>query len=289
MGPSGSLRGGRPRDPSNRQARRELSRRAAVVILWRAGLRTVKRSISPRPISTHHAARCWCVAARAAVGARSGWTRWAWSQLEAWIAVRRQLPVGALLCVIPRRNCWSPLGVLFGAQATGAHEGVPLVVIQRQVGHANPGVTSIDLQGIDSSEIIHTVHSRPAPVIPATVGPAHHALDESWTGGCRVNGSLPAQSETAGAGCRMPVRQRRQVFVGRREPARARHLHASSGHDDVAAPSRFKATAVSAWLNRGLTLRRPAAAHLVRPRRLMRSVRGRETTRWWGRCLHVSA
>jgi hypothetical protein len=26
--------------------------------------------------------------------------RWAWSQLEAWIAIRRQLPVGALLCVI---------------------------------------------------------------------------------------------------------------------------------------------------------------------------------------------
>ena len=25
-------------------------------------------------------------------------------------------------------------------------------------------------QGIDSSEIIHTVHSRPAPVIPATAG-----------------------------------------------------------------------------------------------------------------------
>ena len=49
-----------------------------------------------------------------------------------------------------------------------AHEGVPLVVIQRQ--HANLGGTSIYLQGIDSSEIIDTVHSRPAPVIPATAG-----------------------------------------------------------------------------------------------------------------------
>ncbi len=51
-----------------------------------------------------------------------------------------------------------------------AHEGVPLVVIQRQLGHANLGITSIYLQGIDSSEIIHTVHSRPAPVIPANAG-----------------------------------------------------------------------------------------------------------------------
>lgn len=47
---------------------------------------------------------------------------------------------------------------------------MPLVVIQRQLGHANLGVTSIYLQGIDSSEIIRTVHSRPAPVIPAPAG-----------------------------------------------------------------------------------------------------------------------
>jgi hypothetical protein len=45
---------------------------------------------------------------------------------------------------------------------------MPLVVLQRQLGHAHLGVTSIYLQGIDSSEIIATVHSRPAPVISAT-------------------------------------------------------------------------------------------------------------------------
>jgi site-specific recombinase XerD len=51
-----------------------------------------------------------------------------------------------------------------------AHEGVPLVVIQRQLGHANLGVTSIYLQGIDNSEIIETVHARRPPVIPASAG-----------------------------------------------------------------------------------------------------------------------
>ncbi|MGA8925153.1 MAG: hypothetical protein WB462_02900 [Solirubrobacterales bacterium] len=40
-------------------------------------------------------------------------------------------------------------------------------VIQRQLGHANLGVTSIYLQGIDSGEIIETVRTRRAPVIPA--------------------------------------------------------------------------------------------------------------------------
>jgi integrase/recombinase XerD len=51
-----------------------------------------------------------------------------------------------------------------------AHEGVPLVVIQRQLGHANRAITSVYLQGIDSSEIIETVHGRPSPVISASAG-----------------------------------------------------------------------------------------------------------------------
>jgi site-specific recombinase XerD len=47
-----------------------------------------------------------------------------------------------------------------------AREGVPLIVIQRQLGHTNLGITSIYLQGIDSAEIIDTVHARHAPMIP---------------------------------------------------------------------------------------------------------------------------
>jgi site-specific recombinase XerD len=51
-----------------------------------------------------------------------------------------------------------------------SREGVPLVVIQRQLGHTNLGVTSVYLRvrGIDNTEIIHTVHDRPAPVISAS-------------------------------------------------------------------------------------------------------------------------
>jgi integrase/recombinase XerD len=45
---------------------------------------------------------------------------------------------------------------------------VPLNIIQRHLGHANLGITSIYLQGIDSGEIIETVRARRAPVIPAT-------------------------------------------------------------------------------------------------------------------------
>lgn len=51
-----------------------------------------------------------------------------------------------------------------------AREGVPLVVIQRQLGHANLGNHLVYPQGIDSLEIIDTVHARPAPTISATAG-----------------------------------------------------------------------------------------------------------------------
>jgi len=47
-----------------------------------------------------------------------------------------------------------------------AREGVPLIVIQRKLGHSNLGITSVYLQGIDSGEISETVHARRAPMIP---------------------------------------------------------------------------------------------------------------------------
>ena len=49
-----------------------------------------------------------------------------------------------------------------------AREGVPLIVIQRQLGHTNLGITSIYLQGIDNAEIIDTVHERRAPMVPVS-------------------------------------------------------------------------------------------------------------------------
>jgi integrase/recombinase XerD len=51
-----------------------------------------------------------------------------------------------------------------------AREGVPLPVIQRQLGHAHLGVTSTSLQGIDTTEIIETVHARRPPMISASAG-----------------------------------------------------------------------------------------------------------------------
>ena len=49
-----------------------------------------------------------------------------------------------------------------------SREGVPLVVIQRQLGHADLGITSTYLRGIDNTEIIQAVHGHPVPMISAT-------------------------------------------------------------------------------------------------------------------------
>ena len=50
------------------------------------------------------------------------------------------------------------------------HEGVPLPLIQRQLGHAYLSTTGTYLQGISSEEIISTVHARRAPMMHASAG-----------------------------------------------------------------------------------------------------------------------
>ena len=105
---------------------------------------------------------------------------WAWSDhLAPWLAARVELPVGALFCVIDgptRGRPWSAAAArgelrryaavagvrrrfaphqLRHAHAVElAREGVPLPVIQRQLGHSYVSTTSVYLQGIDVEEII---------------------------------------------------------------------------------------------------------------------------------------
>ncbi len=121
--------------------------------------------------------------------------RWGWERLEPWLEIRRELPAGAVWCVIHgptagrRRQASAARKQLHHAATRSgvrrrlaphqlrhahaietAHEEVPLVVIQRQLGHANLGLTSTYLQGIDSSEIVSTVHGRPSPTTPQAPG-----------------------------------------------------------------------------------------------------------------------
>ena len=165
--------------------------RGLVVVLWRAGLRISEAlALNEADLEPGRGA----LSVRRGKGGRRrevGMDAWGWDQLRPWID-RTAYPVGPLFCRINSPHAgapWSASGVRVQlrrlAVAAGvrrrfaphqlrhahavemAREGVPLNVIQRQLGHANLGVTSIYLQGIDSAEVIEAVHSRPAPMIPA--------------------------------------------------------------------------------------------------------------------------
>jgi site-specific recombinase XerD len=169
--------------------------RAMIVVLWRAGLRVqealalAEHDLDPRRGS---------VLVRNGKGGRRrevGMDEWGWEHLRPWLSVRAELPVGPLFCIIDgptRGRLWSGAAVRsefrrLAAQAGVrrrfaphqlrhahalelAREGVPLNIIQRQLGHANLGTTSIYLQGIDPEEIIATVRMRRAPMMSASAG-----------------------------------------------------------------------------------------------------------------------
>ena len=61
---------------------------------------SAKPSHSRRAIWTDPVAPYSSGAGGAASAARFGMDRWAWEQLDPWLEIRRQLPIGAVLCVI---------------------------------------------------------------------------------------------------------------------------------------------------------------------------------------------
>jgi site-specific recombinase XerD len=167
--------------------------RGLMVILWRAGLR-IHEALALTEADLDH--RRGSLLVRRGKGGRRrevGMDTWGWDELQPWLELRLTLPIGPLFCVVngsTRGGRWSSAAAraalaktAFAAgvrrrfaphQLRHAHavemvrEGVPLIVIQRQLGHSNLGITSIYLQGIDNAEIIDTVHSRHAPMVPVS-------------------------------------------------------------------------------------------------------------------------
>jgi integrase len=169
--------------------------RAMIVVMWRGGLRIQEAlALSERDLDPHRGS----ILVRHGKGGRRrevGMDEWGFEQLRPWLIERERLPVGPLFCVIDgptRGRPWSAAGVRVEFRSLAARagvrrrfaphqlrhahalelarEGVPLNIIQRQLGHANLGTTSIYLQGIDTEEIIAAVHTRRAPMMPASAG-----------------------------------------------------------------------------------------------------------------------
>ena len=96
---------------------------ALIVILWRAGLRIGEAlDLAETDLDASRGA----VLVRRGKGGRRrevGMDRWAWSQLDPWLALRRELPVGFAVVRGPRRDRWAALGRVLGPQAAGAYRG----------------------------------------------------------------------------------------------------------------------------------------------------------------------
>jgi site-specific recombinase XerD len=168
--------------------------RSLIVLLWRAGLRSSEAlGLAETDLEQQRGAVLVC---RGKGGRRRevGMDRWAWDQLQPWLEIRSRLPVWPLLCVIRGATAgrhWEPSAARKQLRRTAAVAGVRRRFAPHQlrhahrrdgtrrrsprrhpapIGHANLSITSVYLHGIDSSEIIDTVHSRPAPVISASAG-----------------------------------------------------------------------------------------------------------------------
>jgi site-specific recombinase XerD len=163
------------------------------VILWRAGLRIHEAlALAEADLDRRRGA----VLVRRGKGGRRrevGMDAWGREELEPWLELRTELPIGPLFCILngpTRGSHWSnaagrtdlrDTAVAAGVrrrfaphQLRHAHavelarECVALIVIQRQLGHSHLGITSVYLQGIDNAEILDTVHARRAPMIPVS-------------------------------------------------------------------------------------------------------------------------
>ena len=146
-----------------------------IVVLWRAGLR-INEALSLTESDLDQ--RRGSIRVRDGKNDRRrevGMDAWAWSALQPWLTARAKLPVGPLFCVIvgpTRGHAWSASGArlqlhqialeagvrrrlaphqLRHAHAVELlHEGIPLPLIQRQLGHSHLSTTGTYLQGISS-------------------------------------------------------------------------------------------------------------------------------------------
>jgi site-specific recombinase XerD len=166
--------------------------RGVIVVLWRAGLRISEAlALNETDLDPDRGA----LLVRHGKGDKRrevGMDRWGWSHLAPWLEMRRTLPGGRLFCVVrgpTRGRPCAPAGIReqlhHAAVSAGvrrrfaphqlrhAHavemsrEGISVIVIQRQLGHADLAITSRCVRGIDNTEIIQAVHHRPEPMIPA--------------------------------------------------------------------------------------------------------------------------
>ena len=165
-----------------------LRNRALIVVLWRSGLR-ISETLALLPGDIDHDAHT--VLVRVGKGGKTrrvGIDSKALEHVRRWEQARAKLGVTAhdsLFCTInstvrggPIRSPYvrmllkrlateagitkrvHPHGLRHSLACDLSREKVPLALIQRQLGHSNPGTTGIYLQGISNTEVVEAMSVR---------------------------------------------------------------------------------------------------------------------------------
>lgn len=166
--------------------------RALIVVLWRSGIR-ISEALALRESDLDERANSILI--RAGKGGKRrliGMDDWGWQELRPWIAARETLPVGTVFPVVLGASIgkqWSAPGARqalhHAAVRSGvrrrinyhgfrhahavevAREGVPIHLIQRQLGHASLAVTAVYLASVGNGEVLDAIGARRAPMVPA--------------------------------------------------------------------------------------------------------------------------
>jgi integrase len=167
--------------------------RALVILLWRSGLR-ISEALALEERDLDPAAGS--IVVRHGKGGKRrivGMDPWAWQQLLPWLDERLTLPIGPVFCVIHGptagrhlsasavRAALRRLAVQAGIRRRIAphqlrhchaielvREGVPVHILQRQLGHANLAVTTVYLSGVAPEEVLAVAQQRKPPSVLVT-------------------------------------------------------------------------------------------------------------------------
>ena len=173
--------------------------KALVIVLWRSGLRTSEAlALEERdldPVAGSIKVRRGKAGKRRIVETDP----WAWRQIEPWLDERLRLSPGPVFCVVhgptagrhtsasAARTALKSLAADAGVRRRIAphqlrhchaielaREGVPVHLLQRQLGHANPAVTTVYLSGVAPEEVLRAAQLRRPPSVLIT-----HLIDAS--------------------------------------------------------------------------------------------------------------
>lgn len=164
--------------------------RALIILLWRSGLR-ISEALALEERDLDPAAGA--IVVRRGKGDKRrivGMDPWAWQQIEPWLQARLALPAGPVFCVIQGptagrhlsassvRTALRRVGQQAGVRRRMAphqlrhchaiemvREGVPVHILQRQLGHANLAVTTVYLSGVAPEEVLEVAQHRRAPSV----------------------------------------------------------------------------------------------------------------------------